>query len=400
MPASPDDPFAAIEQMARQKAAEESATRAITIARTKLVLGRDAKSVFFATLALRLKPVIAWEEETMAVDGKSLFYNPDFTNGLQPEEVMGVVVHEVMHCSLNHHARRMGRDPYRWNVAADLAINHLLVQNGFVLPKKVLMPGQGSFTNFAPGLSAEEYYTQLPQDMGQGEPGTDPGGCGRVRDPRGASPADCANEEADWQAATAQAESAANSRGTMPAGLSRMCDQVLRPAADWKAVLREFVSRSAKSDFSWARPNRRFIAQGLYLPGLYSEELGEVLVLVDTSGSIGQEELSVFGNELDGILSSFDCTATVVYHDSEPCKVDEWASTDGPFKLEPVGGGGTSHEWLGEWLEKHGSTPACIVCLTDMATDFGADPGIPVLWAKVGNYGSDPPFGRVVNINA
>lgn len=393
-PLQTDDPFAALDQMAAKQKAEDQAKAAITVARARLIRGKDAKSVFFASLALRLRLVVDWDQPTMCVDGKTLFYNPEFTTKLPADEVMGVVCHEVMHCALGHFARMGNRQAEKWNVACDLAINHLLLQNGFKLPQGGLVPGKGGYASFPQGLSAEQYYQMLPPDPPGGQ---DPGGCGGVRAP--ASQADAANQEADWQAATAAAEASARSRGDMPAGLARVCDQVVRPAADWKAVLREFVSRTARSDYSWTRPNRRFIAQGLYLPGLYSEELGEVLVLVDTSGSIGPNELAVFGNELDGILSSFDCTATIVYHDTGPQKVDNWASTDGPFKLEPVGGGGTSHSWLPEWLAGRGDQPACIVCLTDMDTVFPDDPGVPVLWAKVGNYGEEPSFGRVVNLD-
>jgi predicted metal-dependent peptidase len=395
------DPFAELENLAKRQEAEKNATQAITVARTRLVLGRDAKSVFFATLALRLRPVIDWSIDTMATDGKRLLYNPDFTNRLPKDEVLGVVAHEVMHCSNAHHARRMGRNARAWNIACDLAINHILEKEAkFVLPKLRLMPGEGEYKDMPPGLSAEEYYRLLPEDAKQGGGQDDPGGCGGVQDPGDGSPADAAEEEADWQVATAQAEAAAKGRGTLTAGLARMCDKVIRPPADWKAVLREFVSRSAKSDFSWSRPNRRFIAQGLYLPGLHSEELGEVLVLVDTSGSIGQDELAIFANELDAIFSTFDVTATVVYHDTEPCKVTEYSTTDGPFTLEPHGGGGTSHKWLADWVAKHNGSPACIVALTDLDTVFGDDPGVPVLWTVTGGYRrAVPSFGRVVDLD-
>src|SRR4029077_10579969 len=115
--------------------------------------------------------------------------------------------------------------------------------------------------------------------------------------------------------ALAQAQGAAAGRGPLPAGLGRAVKGVLHPPADWRAVLREFVSASAKNDYSWVRPNRRFAAQGLYLPGLHSEELGDVVLAVDTSGSIDEKMLGVFAREVSAILSAYDCTATVLYHD-------------------------------------------------------------------------------------
>jgi predicted metal-dependent peptidase len=146
--------------------------------------------------------------------------------------------------------------------------------------------------------------------------------------------------------------------------------------------------------------NRRFIAQGLYLPGMYSNELGDVVVAVDCSGSVGERELSLFAEEVNAVLSSFDTTVTLLYHDSCIQKVVEHCSTDGPLKLEPVGGGGTSHVCVFEWLEKSGGSPSCVVALTDLATEFGSAPDTPVLWAVVGGNKEMPPFGRVVEIDS
>ena len=85
------------------------------------------------------------------------------------------------------------------------------------------------------------------------------------------------------------------------------------------------------------------LAQGLYLPGLHSEELGDVVLAVDTSGSIDEQMLGLFAAEANAVLGAYDCTVTVLYHDTEVQKVQTWRSADGPLVLEPVGGGGTSH---------------------------------------------------------
>src|SRR5947209_1231383 len=98
----PDNPFAALEEAAARQAAGEQAAKALAAARARLVLGRDARSVFFACLALRLRPVVAWDVPTMATDGTVLEYNPAFAAGLTPDELLGVVAHEVLHCALGH----------------------------------------------------------------------------------------------------------------------------------------------------------------------------------------------------------------------------------------------------------------------------------------------------------
>jgi hypothetical protein len=114
------DPFAALEEAAHRQAAEQAAARAIGAARVKLILGRDAKSAFFATLLLRLRAEAAWAEGTLATDGRVLKYSPAFVTGLCPDELVGVLAHEVMHCALAHPARRgtgtprTGTSPATW----------------------------------------------------------------------------------------------------------------------------------------------------------------------------------------------------------------------------------------------------------------------------------------------
>src|SRR5207248_862366 len=114
----------------------------------------------------------------------------------------------------------------------------------------------------------------------------------------------------------------------------------------------------------------RFIAQGLYLPGLHSEELGDVVLAVDTSGSINEKLLGTFAAEVNAVLAAYDCTVTVLYHDTEVELVQTWQSADGPLVLDPVGGGGTSHTCVFDWLIQAGLTPACVICLTDLETEF------------------------------
>lgn len=372
------------------------AAKAVAGARARLVLGRNAASVFFASLALRLTPQADDAIPTAATDGRRLLYNPDFVLGLTPDELVGVVAHEVMHCALAHFARRGAREPGRWNVACDLAINPVLLDAGLSLPQGRLMPGEGQFVELPWGKSAEAYYAMLPADGDTGG-AADPGGCGAIQDAGGGSPAKADESEAEWSAAVSLAEQAAKSRGELPAGLARMVDDTLHPPADWRAVLREFVASTAKNDYSWSRPNRRFIARGLYLPGLRSEELGDIVIAIDTSGSIGQTELASFGSEVEGILGAYDCTATVLFHDTRVQGVATWSPADGPLVLEPVGGGGTSHRCVFEWLARSDLDPACVVCLTDLETAFpGMQPEVPVLWAVVGGNRHSPPFGRVM----
>ena len=121
---------------------------------------------------------------------------------------------------------------------------------------------------------------------------------------------------------------------------------------------------------------------------------------MDTSGSISDERLQEQLSELQGILEAYDCSLTVIYHHTHPYRVQQWRSTDGPLALEPTESGGTSHIPAFELIEREGLDAACIVCFTDMESEFPSkDPGIPTLWCDTGKSNVKAPFGRLVKID-
>jgi len=148
-----------------------AAEAAINSARTALVLGNKPSTVFFAQLALKLEPTVAWSIPTAATDGERLYFNPKFILSLTPKRVVGLLAHETLHPAFGHHARRAGRDPRQWNIAADMAINPIVKECGLELPDGCLWPSQ---INAAEGESAEFYYARLDEedepDQGDGEP--------------------------------------------------------------------------------------------------------------------------------------------------------------------------------------------------------------------------------------
>jgi hypothetical protein len=120
-------------------------------ARTALLLDHP----FFGSLLFRLKGRECRSIATMATDGVSLYYNPEFVDSLNPATLCGVLAHEVMHPGLHHHVRRSGRHPRRWNEACDYAINPLLLDAGLSLPDGVLVDDRYR------GISAEQIFAAL-----------------------------------------------------------------------------------------------------------------------------------------------------------------------------------------------------------------------------------------------
>lgn len=390
--------------------------------REKLIKARAALVLdepFFGSLVLRLTVREDSSCNTLWVDGSSLGFNPSFVDSLSMDVLKGCLCHEVLHCALAHHARRYSREPRRWNVAADYAVN-AVIKDKFSLPDGHLFD-----SNFV-DLSAEDIYSRLPSasraDQGQqgpgagpgdegsqapddsgGVPDSDPGGCGEVRDAGSGdggitpSEADLSQAEAEWKVAVAQAAQQARSFGKLPAGIDRFVDEIINPRIDWQAVLRRFMDTAAKSDYSWSPPNRRHIYSGLYLPSCRNSELGPVVVAVDTSGSISDSMLKQVAAELSAILGDARAEAHVVYCDAAIQGVEYFLPGDFPPSLNAKGGGGTDFRSVFEWIEESGIRPSCLIYFTDLEGMFpDLEPEFPVLWVVEGHTQEAVPFGEVL----
>ncbi len=363
---------------------------------------------FFGSLALRLGLVEEDKCVSTAVDGINMFYNPKYIDSLTIKEVVGVVAHEVMHMALGHVWRRGSREYRGWNVATDYTINGNLITTGFTLPKGVLTnPAYNS-------LSAEEIYTRLPKSKntkprqgGKGGKGKsnsktakadkggtigDPGMCGAVLPAK--SPQEAKELKAEWQAAVSQAVRIA--KGELPSDLKRQIQEVLNPVVPWYILLRDFVEKSARNDYDWTRPSRRYIGRDVILPSLVSEALPEVAIAIDTSGSINAKALQQFATEASNVLGVYDTTIRVIYCDSKVHKEEIFTRADLPMKLNPVGGGGTNFCPVFKYIKEQNITPACLIYFTDLYGAFPAkEAGYPTMWLTM-TEDKKAPFGITV----
>lgn len=386
----------------------------ILAARTSLMWDHP----FFGALSVQMQLVDATDNpsiDTMATDGKHLYYHTPFVMSLSKEELLFVMAHEVLHDALEHHIRRQHRKPGRWNKAADYVINGELqryveeyeksarIKAGMKMPKIGLL--EDRFT----GLSAEEVYRIL-DDENDGddsdEGGMDLGGCGGVLD--GApmhDPAAIAEARAEVQTKVRQAAAIAKglNAGTLPAGIKRIVDRIIKPVVDWRAVLRRFVDESLTKDFSWSKPNRRFLPLKIVMPGLVSDGLSHFVIAVDTSGSIDEKALAAFGAEIRAAFEeNMIDKLTVLYADTDVHHVQEFNVGD-EIVLEAAGFGGTAFSNTFKWIEKNAPDATVIAYFTDLYVgDFGKEPLAPVIWAVQGNtatfdqLSAQVPFGEAI----
>jgi predicted metal-dependent peptidase len=320
-----------------------------------------------------------------------------------------------MHCVLSHFTRLDGRNPRRWNQAGDFVINLILVEAGFTPVPNWLYDTQYE------GMTTEQVYALLSEDDGRGKSKGDskgdpldevmPPGHGDSSESGGgggescaggspghadpAAPADPAGAvQADWRSAV---EHAARSHvGTLSGALKRFVDALLTPKVDWKSVLQQFVTSRARNDYSWMRPNRRRSGAGVALPGMYSEDLGTVVVAIDTSGSIDDATLAVFASEVTAIVEmAKPQKLVVIYCDCKVQHVDEFMPYD-LLHFELHGGGGTSFLPPFAYVDEHQIDPECLIYLTDGEGPFPDAAPYPVLWCCTTDVVA--PFGQTLPI--
>src|SRR5580700_954217 len=384
----------------------DNAIQRLRAARTALVL--DAP--FYGMLACRLTLVADTGKErgTMATDGQNLYYDTAFVKSCSDDELIWLWAHEVTHPAMHHHTRRGQRDPDLWNIAADHAENHMLTGIGSMPKGSLLDPA-------FKGMSAEQIYAALEQQQqeksdekephsgggaggqdgegeDQGEPGDDrqpaPGGVLDAPDP--------AQDEVEWTVAVTQAANAAQMMGKMPGGMKALVAEMTRARTDWRSLLRRFVQQACAADYSWRMPNRRYLQQGLYMPAVRSEQMGRMLVFVDSSGST-QPFITAFKGELQAVKDEMQPEELIVVMvDAAVQRVDRFAR-DEPVEFNLTGGGGTDFRPAFEWAQKEEIEPVCALYLSDGEGRFpDSPPDYPVLWAITTSIVA--PFGETIRL--
>lgn len=320
---------------------------------------------WWASLYLHLVRLETEAVDTMAVDGTHLFYNPRFTESLSDKECVGVLMHETAHCAFLHCYRRKYREPERWNVACDKAVNAVLVASHIILPKGCVPPGPL-------GVLAEELYeTITDQEMALYSRDVLEAGSTVGDDAKSLS-------EKDWR------EAIASSYSLMPGYVARTVEEATAPTKNWKDELARFVHANRKSDTrTWNRPSRRVPG----LPGWNREIDTKIVICIDTSGSVTEKMLSGFVAECRAIVEISGVTAVVISADAA---VSEILQPGDALPVTLKGGGGTN--FAPALREAENYEPNAIIYLTDGDGAYPEGCLYPVLWALTKPHAV--PFGE------
>jgi predicted metal-dependent peptidase len=387
-----------------------------------------ARLPFFGVLCLHAEHVVREDVETARTDGRRIEYGEGYCRDLDDATLTGVMLHEVLHCALSHVPRIRGRHPMVWNLAADIVVNEVvaLAGDGVRLPAGVVRNSRlanlraeavyewllENAVAVPSGFKADLVPTPLgqrdPWSVGEGVSGPDAGAGGRFGGP---DPATATANDRHWKDALAAARQLERSRGEnseiygrhghgmLGAMLERLVTEQLEPVVDWRTALWEHVVRTP-DDYSGF--DRRLVGHELYLEELNTERL-DVVVCVDTSGSVDQRMLAEFLAEVEAIASAHDTVRVTLFYAD--------ATLDGPHELHsarvlprPRGGGGTDFrpffDRVAKDIQPHGVS--VLLYLTD---GYGTFPphepfGATTVWAvpERARATKDFPFGTVIRM--
>lgn len=357
-------------------------------------------STFITTVLFSLKHSWTTEIPTAGTDGVNLYINPDFFESLSKDEQIGLLAHEAWHVAFQHMFRSMGRDPSLWNQAADYVINLMLKDSKYQIP-------QGGLCNEAyRDMSTEQVYDILVKDPSKqsSDPDLDVMPPGKLDDD---NPEPLTEEDmADLQQgvedilikASIQSRQAGDNPGAIPNDIAIHINKLLNPKLPWHVILANYVNSISREDFSFRKPNRRFMPD-YYLPSLYSERVGHIAIAVDTSGSVSDMEFAGFLTEINHIKTHMNPELiTVLDFDTSIKKVHELKEEDSLSKLQFHGRGGTDLHPVFDYFNK-GEPPLVLIVFSDLhCTSIKSKPNYPVVWICINNNGARVNFGKLIHM--
>ena len=359
------------------------------------------------------------EAITAYTDGINKKYGRTFLQTICPTqaEVNGLILHENLHIGLRHHlhgADMFKEDGDKANKAADYVVNDMITEISKKYPELVQLPRGGLYDPQYHNMSMREIYKLLKSKKGGGGGGGTPDKEGEKGS--GSGGGEYEFDKHDFGKPMTQEEAKemdgkidrAIREGALLAGrlgidLPRSVTDLLNPVIDWKKELADFVTSSCKGkdEYTWRKFNRRVISNDIYLPTVENETIGEVVVAIDTSGSIGQEQLNEFASELVSICEAVSPDAVrILWWDTkvhgEQLFTDNYDQIGS--MLKPLGGGGTRVSSVAEYINKKKINAECVLVFTDgyLESDVVWNISAPTLWMVTENRNWTPPSGKKV----
>ena len=359
----------------------------IVIARVRLLLQHP----FFGNMATRLRIQAAddWLP-TAAVDGRNLYFNTQFFNAMNIQEIEFVIAHEILHCVYDHLTRREDRNPMIYNIASDYVVNNLLVRDKIGKKPSIV----DCFQDFKyDGWTSEEVYDDIfekydeqelealgelldehvdwekdGQASGEGKDGKEENKKGKEGKSRPSYSKEELRKIRDEIKENMMTAAQSAGAGNVPGDIARMIKELTEPKMNWREILRQQIQSTIKNDYTFSRPSRKGWHTGAILPGMNYMDTIDIAISLDMSGSIGDKQAQDFLGEVKGIMDEFKdfnlklwCFDTQVYNEQD-------FSADGNDDLldyEIHGGGGTDFMCNWNYMKENDIQPKKFIMFTD-----------------------------------
>jgi predicted metal-dependent peptidase len=355
---------------------------------------------------------------TAQTNGVDVVYDRGFVDSLNDKQLAFLILHENMHKAYRHlivWQPLRKKNAQLANMACDYVINLQIrdydPQNEITdFPTDAEGNVLGLIDERFRGMDSGQVFKILEDEQEEGG-----GGGGEGKEPLDGHEWDEAQDMSDQaKEEVAKEIEQALRQGSMLVGkmggnVSREIGDMLVPKVDWREALRDFIKTAmqGKDKSTWKRLHKRYLASDLIMPSSYSEKVGGIAIGVDTSGSIGGEELNQFLSEVKSICDEVSPEKIdLMYWDTHVASIETYCDNELAGLVEttkPAGGGGTEPACVPKYMKKHDMKPECLIILTDgyIPNQDPSDWAIesPVLWCIKGNsHFNQSVVGKVVHV--
>jgi predicted metal-dependent peptidase len=376
-----------------------------------VALLKHPETALYSGVILMGKSSVDDEKFTAYTDGFNKRYSREFISKLSDEELRGIVMHENLHVALKHMQRftnEFKANPHLTNVSADYVVNDII--NNFTDKNICKLPEGALYDTKFHNWSVREVYEHLKKESKKNDDGSTnvESGIDKLKpldehdfeNAKQMTPEQIADQAGKIDRALREGGILA---GRMGAKIPRQISDLLEPKVNWREVLRDFVTSASRGseEYTWRRFNKRLMANDIYMPSLENETVGELIIAIDTSGSIGGAELTEFASELASICESVSpARVRVLWWDTE---VHAMQTFDDGYNniaslLKPEGGGGTMVSCVAEYINEHQLKAEGVIVFTDgyLESDIKWDISTPTLWLITQAKDFQAPSGKVI----
>ena len=358
---------------------------------------------YFGTLASKLELVLNNDIEAFKSDGIKLEYNSEYIEKLELSEMEFIFANGAMHASLAHEARRNDRSAWLWQMATDMAINDMLVENGLDMPY-----GAQYRKRFA-GLYAEEIYAELKADILREDEDLEyeadnADDIEDKKDDRRDKPQTQQQTVEELQEEILQEQLLAEEaiallekefkKGEVPSSIERFFSIDYVRKIDWREELKSALDRYFRDDYTLLPPSKKLLSYGIYLPSSISQTF-RLVIAVDSSGSVNEELLNSFLSEVNFLMSLVQNYAIELLVCDDKIHSHKTFYTGDSLDVELKGGGGTDFRPVFRFVEENFDDVKLLLYFTDLEGTFPSEPpNYEVKWVTQNE--KEVPLGAVL----